>query len=167
MRWLITAALFLLMLAAQTTAAHRIDFLHLGAEPNFLIILVVQLALVSPKIDTVIWSWGMGLLVDLHDGNPPGVLALSYMLIALVTHRIRSQIFGGHIITRLVLVVIADFLRHLALMFTEIIRGHPLHFLIFWRTTVISIAYTAAVGVVLLPLLSLMFRYVYVQRRRT
>ena len=167
MRWLITAALFLLMLAAQTTAAHRFDFLDLGAEPNFLIILVVQLALVSPKIDTVIWSWGMGLLVDLHDANPPGVLALTYMLIALVTHRIRSQIFGGHIITRLVLVVIADFLRHLALMFTEIIRGHPLHFLIFWRTTVISIAYTAAVGVVLLPLLSLMFRYVYVQRRRT
>lgn len=167
MRWLITAVLFLLMLAAQATAAPRLDFLGLDARPNFLIILVVQLALLSPRIDTVIWSWVMGLLVDLHDANPPGVLALTYMLIALVTHRIRSQIFAGHIITRLLLVVIADFLQHLALMFAEIIRGHPLHFLLFWRRTVISIVYTAAVGVVLLPLLSLMFRYVYGQRRRT
>jgi len=164
-QWLITAALFLLTLAAQATLATRIGLLD--ARPDFLIILVVQMALVSPRVDSILWSWGMGLLVDLHDGNPPGVLALTYLAVAMVTHRIRSEIFAGHIITRLLLVALADVLRHAALLVSEIARGHPLHVLLFARTAVISVAYTVVAAAVVLPLLGLTLKHVYPQGRRS
>ena len=165
MQWLITAALFLLMLAAQATLAPRISLLD--ARPDFLIVLVVQMALVSPRLDSIVWSWAMGLVADLHDGNPVGVLALTYLLVAVVTQRIRTEIFAGHIVTRLLLVAVADVLRHVALLLAEIARGHPQQILLFFRTTVISVAYTAVVAMVLLPLLTLILKQVYPQGRRS
>ena len=165
MQWLITAALFLLTLAAQATVTPRISLLD--GRPDFLIILVVQLALVSPRVDSLVWSWVMGLLVDLHDGHPPGILALAYLVVAMVTHRIRSEIFAGHIITRVLLVAVADGLRHVALFLSEIIRGHPPHVLLFLRTAAISVTYTSVSAVVLLPLLGLILKHVYPSGRRS
>ena len=165
MRWLILAVLILLMLTAQTAAAPSISLL--GARPDFLLILVVQIALVTPHLEGVIWAWGIGLLVDLHDGLPPGVLALTYMVIAVTLYRIRSQVFAGHILTRLFLVMVAGFLAQVAAMFSEIILGHPLDFVLFWRTALVSMAYTVVAALALLPLLSLLLRRLYVERRFT
>lgn len=163
MRWLVTAALLLLVLALQATAAPRIALFD--AVPDFLIILVVQLALLCPELQGVLWSWAVGFLADLRWGNLVGVMALTYGLIALVICGIRRQIFAGHILTRLLLVVVADFLQHVAVMFSQIIRGQKLYFLLFWRQALLGVVYTAAVAVVLLPLLSLVLGRLYRERR--
>ena len=163
MRWLVPAALLLLMLALDATAAPRIALFD--APPDLLIILVVELALLCPDLQGILWSWALGLLDDLHSGNPLGLSALTYALIALVVAGIRRQVFARHILTRLLLVVIADFLHHFALMFSQIIRGQELHFLLFWRHALLGVLYTAVVALVLLPLLSLILGRLYRSRR--
>ena len=164
MQWVITAALFLLMLALDATVAPYISVFD--ATPHLLVILIVELALVMPRLDSVVWAWGMGLVSDLHDGNPAGVLALTYAIITLVIRSLRKQLFAGHLVTRLLLVAVADVLQHLALMFSQIIRGHPLGFLLFWRQAFLGVVYTTVVAAGLLPLLSLVLRPLYVKRRR-
>jgi rod shape-determining protein MreD len=151
------------MLALQATAAPRIALFD--AVPDLLIILVVQLALLCPHLEGVIWSWAAGLLADLRWGNPAGVVALTYALVALVIYGVRRQIFAGHILTRLLLVVLADLLQHLAVMFSQIIRGQTLYFLLFWRQALLGVAYTTLAAVVLLPLLSVILGRLYRERR--
>ena len=163
MRWLVTAVLILVMLVVQTAAAPYISWL--GARPDILLIFIVQLALVTPHLEGVICAWGVGLLIDLHDGNMPGVVALTYTVVAFGLFRIRSEVFAGHILTRVILVVIAGFLTQLAVMFSQIILGHPLHFVLFWRTALLSVGYTAAVAVVLLPLFLMLLRRLFAERR--
>ena len=165
MRWVITAALFLIIIAAQAAAARHIALF--GATPNLLIVLVVQLALILPRLEGAIWAWCLGLGADLHGVTPPGVLALTYALVSLVLARVRSEIFSEHIFTRLLLVVVAAVLQEIALMFSEIIRGHPLEFLLDLRTAALRVAYTALVALGLLPVLRAILRRVYAERRLT
>ena len=165
MRWLITAALFLVMLTAQQAAGPHLHVL--GATPDFLVIFVVQIALVLPPFDAILWSWGMGLAADLYGDTPVGVLAVTYALVALVITRIRGQIFAAHILTRLTLVLIADVLQHLVLLFSQIIRGHPIPFLLSLRTAALDVLYTVVFALVLLPTLSFVLGRLYPERRRT
>ena len=164
MRWVITAVLFLLLLALDATLAPYISLF--GATPDLLVILIVEFALVMPRLDSVVWAWCIGLISDLHDGNPTGVLALTYAVITLVIRSLRSQLFAGHLVTRLLLVAVADVLQYLALMFSQIIRGHPVGFLLFWRQAFLGVVYTTVVAAGLLPLLSLALRPLYEKRRR-
>jgi len=127
----------------------------------------VQIALILPELDATLWAWAMGLGVDLYGETPPGLLAMTYALIAIAFARSRGQIFASHILTRLILVVIADLLAHLAVVFSEIIRGHPIHFLLTLRTTALDLVYTVVVALVLLPAISLVLRRLYRERRRT
>jgi len=162
-RWLITALLFLLVLTLQNAAAPYLQVL--GATPDFRVIFLVQLALVLSQFEAAVWAWCMGLAADLTGDTPAGVLALSYVLISLAFTRIRSQIFAAHILTRLILVVLAEVLLHGVLLISGIIRGHPTHFVLFLRTAALDIAYTAVAALVLLPLFLAILRRVHAERR--
>lgn len=162
-RWLITAVLFLLLLAVQAAARPYIALFD--ATPDLLIILVVQFALIAPQLDGVIASWLMGFVTDLHGGNPAGLIALTWALIALLIYHIRRQLFAGHLLTRLLLVALAEVFQSVTLMFSQILRGQPTSFLLFWRQAILGIAYTVTVAIAVLPLLSAVLHHVYAKPR--
>ena len=163
MRWLITALLFLLVLTVQNAAAPYLEVL--GAVPDFRVIFLVQLALVLPQFEAAVWAWCMGLAADLTGQTPAGVLAFSYCLVAFAFTRMRSQIFSAHILTRLILVVLAGLFLRLVLLISGIIRGHPTRFLLFLSTAAADLLYTAAFALVLLPLFLVILRRVHADRR--
>ena len=163
MRWLITALLFLLVLTLQNAAAPYLEIK--GASPDFRVIFLMQLALVLPRFEAVVWSWCMGLAADLTGDTPAGVLALSYSLIAFALTRMRSQLFATHLLTRLALVALAKGFLQGVLLISGIIRGHATPFVLSLQKAGIEIAYTAVFALVLLPFFLVVLRRVYAERR--
>jgi rod shape-determining protein MreD len=159
-RWLITALIFLLLLTVQSAAAGALAP-SLEAAPNLVLILVVQLALVAPQFETVLGTWCMGLVSDLHGHGPLGVLAFTWALASLALSRIRGDLFAEHLVTRLLLVAAAAAFQELVLAVARLAGGASLRLLAALRHAGIGVAGTVLAAVVLLPLLRLALRRLF------
>lgn len=164
MRWIITLLFFMFLLAAHAVIAPAISVW--GAKPDFLVILVVQLAFQLPRPEGFLWPWFIGLATDLHDEGPLGVLAFTYGLIAFGIDRLREGVFTGALPVRLAAVAAADLVQDVALWISLIIRGQSPSFMLFWGHSILSVIYTTIAAAALMPLMSWALRGVCPKERR-
>ena len=105
MRWLTFMLLVVVLLTAQTTLAPRLALI--GARPDWLLIVIVFFALHAPAQDAVIGAWIIGGCADLMTIERPGLLALSYTLVAMAVTPIREYLFRYRALTRFVVTLLS------------------------------------------------------------
>lgn len=99
MRWISFIILALGVIVLQTSLAPWIGVLR--AQPDWVFILVVHLALTAPKTDALLGAWTLGWLADLNTDLPLGLLALVYGLSALAIVEMRGLLFREHLVASL------------------------------------------------------------------
>ena len=104
MRWPVFILFAALMLTLQSAVAPRLDVL--GSRPDWLLVVVVLLAMRARPFDAVLGSWIIGALADLMTIERFGLMALSYALVAMLVVSIREALFRYHGFTQFVITLI-------------------------------------------------------------
>ncbi|MDP6114074.1 MAG: rod shape-determining protein MreD [Planctomycetota bacterium] len=99
----LTIALFIFLgLLLQTSVFGFLPIL--GARPDLLMALLVFLALYSDDGAWPLRYWFVGLGKDICSAGPPGLYALTFMLVGILIHRMRKDIYRELWSTRIWLV---------------------------------------------------------------
>jgi|GEM_PF-1079286 len=110
LRWLAFGILGLLFLVLQSVVAPRLEFL--GGRPDFLAVLVVFFAMHGRLPDVAVGAWTLGLVADLMSIERLGLMAISYMLIAILVAAVREYFFRFRGLTQFTVTLIACVLVH-------------------------------------------------------
>ena len=164
MRLAVTLILFLVTLALDATLSPRIALW--GAPPDLMVILLVQVAFQLPRPENIIWPCVFGLGTDLHEDGPVGVLTLTFALLGIAIDRFQNAFFTEGLLVRVAAAGIAVFVRNFAVMISEVLRGQPPPFMLFWGQAFLSILYTAVLALALLPLLEWVLGRFTARKRR-
>ncbi len=105
MRWLAFAIVVVIGLTAQTALAPRVAVY--SVRPDWLLVVVVFLALYVPSKPAVIGAWIIGISADLMTVERMGFIALSFALTALAILSIRDYLFRNHWSTQLAITLVA------------------------------------------------------------
>ena len=105
MRWFAFAIVVVIGLTAQTALAPRVAVY--SVRPDWLLVLVVFLALYVPTKPAVIGAWIIGISADLMTVERMGFIALSYGLTALAILSIRDHLFRNHWTAQLIVTFVA------------------------------------------------------------
>lgn len=105
MNWLTFSVLAVLAVTCQTAVAGRLELL--GARPDWLLVVVVFLALHAPTRDAVIGAWLLGGLADLMTLERLGFVSLSYGLAALIIVSLREYLFRNRRVTQVIVTLVA------------------------------------------------------------
>ena len=105
MRWLTFIILALIALTLQSAVAPRVA--PFGIRPDWLLILVVFIALHAPPRQATIGAWIVGGLADLMTIERPGLVAASYTLAAVLIISARNYLFRYRTTTRFVVTLLA------------------------------------------------------------
>ncbi len=107
MRWLAFAIVSALVLIAQVSMGPRMTFG--GARPDWLITIVVLVALNAKRSDSAMAAWCLGFAADLLTMERAGLLALSYLLVAVCVGSVQDYFFRYHRLALAILVIVASF----------------------------------------------------------
>ncbi|HNQ23541.1 MAG TPA: rod shape-determining protein MreD [Phycisphaerae bacterium] len=91
MRWLSFAVLAVLVLSLQGALAPRLEVL--GLRPDWALVIVVFLALYATPRSALIGAWVLGAGADLMTLERPGLLSLTYVLLAWGIAGLREYVF--------------------------------------------------------------------------
>jgi rod shape-determining protein MreD len=81
-----------------------------AAEPNFVLLAVVFIALNAPRDTALLACFGLGAMQDLTSGGTMGLFALSYGLVALFILAIQQAVYRKHPVTHFMVAMIAGIL---------------------------------------------------------
>ncbi len=104
MRWLTFSLLAIMVLTLQSAVGPRLTLL--GSRPDWLLVVVVFLALYAPPQDAVLGAGLIGLGGDLLSIERLGLLVLSYVLVAMVIVGVREHVFKSAHTTRFILTLV-------------------------------------------------------------
>jgi rod shape-determining protein MreD len=104
MRWLTFSLLVIIVLTFQSAVGPRLALL--GSRPDWLLVVVVFLALYAPAQDAVLGAGLIGLGGDLLSIERLGLLVLSYVLAAMVIVGVREHVFKSAHTTRFILTLV-------------------------------------------------------------
>jgi len=153
MRWLIFAALTLVVLILQTTLVRWLQVGH--AAPDLLVVLLIFLALYGDRRNVLLANWFLGLARDLYSDGPLGLYALLFLAVGWFIGSHRDKLFTDHFITHLILGFSATFLCGGVVVTTEcLVYGLPEWGKLMGRMAGAAI-YTAALS----PFLFLLLRF--------
>lgn len=110
LRWLAFGILGLVFLVLQSVLAPRLGFL--GGRPDFLAVLVVFFAMHGRLPDVAVGAWTLGLVADLMSIERLGLMAISYLLIAMLVASVREYFFRFRGLTQFTVTLIACVLVH-------------------------------------------------------
>ena len=164
MRHVVALILVVVVLVLQETLAPRIALWDV--RPELMVILVVELAFRLPGLEAMVWPWAAGLLTDLHEGGPVGVLAFTFGLSALIIMRLREFFFTESFFVRIIASAAGVVVTRVALAISGALRGQAPGFMDCLKELVVGTLYTAALAVVVLPLLTLALGRVLPRRER-
>ncbi len=91
MKWFPFALVSLTLLALESAVAPRVALF--GAQPDWLLVAVVFFALHVPARDAVVGAWVIGLGADLMTLERLGLIALTYLAVAVVVVNVREFVF--------------------------------------------------------------------------
>ena len=100
MRWIVFLLVAVPILTAQSSLSQRAELF--GARPDWLLILVVFIALHARRVDAVLAAWVIGLSADLMTIERCGLIAMTYVLVTIAIVAIREYLFRDRTITQLV-----------------------------------------------------------------
>ncbi len=104
MRWLTFSLLAVIVLTLQSAVGPRLALL--GSRPDWLLVVVVFLALYAPAQDAVLGAGLIGLGGDLLSIERLGLLVLSYVLVAMAIVGVREHVFKSAHTTRFILTLV-------------------------------------------------------------
>src|SRR5271155_2385884 len=105
MRWLPFSILAYLVLGLQIGAARSVEIGSAGDQPDFILIAVVFVILNAPRDAALLGSFILGALEDLVSGQPFGLYALSYAMIALCLSQAMQAVYRDHPLTHFICVL--------------------------------------------------------------
>ncbi len=124
MRWIPFLLLAVVVLTLQTAVAPRLELF--GARPDWLLVVVVFFALHAPPRDAAIAAWIAGGCADLMTIERLGLLALSYLLVAVAVTSVREVLFRSQGVTRFLVTLAAGLLLRLAwTVYRGVLYGPP------------------------------------------
>jgi rod shape-determining protein MreD len=108
MRWLTFLLAAAVVLTLQSALAPFVELF--GARPDWLLVLVVVVALFARPTEAVVGAWIIGFCADLMTIERLGLMALSYMLAALFVISIRGYLFRYRATTQFAVTLMASLL---------------------------------------------------------
>ncbi len=105
MKWFPFALVSLTLLALQSAVAARVSLF--GAQPDWLLVAVVFFALQVPARDAVVAAWVIGLGADLMTLERLGLIALTYLAVAVVVVNVREFVFRYSRVTQFLMTLVA------------------------------------------------------------
>ena len=111
MRWFPVILLIGLTVCLQTTVARRLALFDVG--PDWLLVLVVFLAFYAPPREAAILGFVIGLTADLMTIERLGLVAFSYLCVAVGVGAMRDSLFRHERSTQFLVVLFACFLVRL------------------------------------------------------
>lgn len=108
MRWLPFILMAGAVLTLQATVAPRFE-LH-EVRPDWLLVLVVVIALHAGMADAALGAWIVGACADLMTIERPGLVSLSYLAAALVVTSAREFLFRHRWLTQFAVTLVMCFL---------------------------------------------------------
>ena len=100
MRWLTFIPFMACMVTLQSVVPPRLELW--GVRPDWLLVVVVFLALRTRMFEAILAAWIMGAVADLMTVERMGLLALSYGLAATLTASVREAVFRYRALTQFV-----------------------------------------------------------------
>ena len=143
MRWVTFMLCAACALVLQSTIAPRLEIL--GCRPDWLLIVVVFFAMHARRWDAAVGAWIIGACADLMTIERPGLIALTYLLAAVVVASIREYFFRYRALTQAVVTGVASLFVHTVWAVYRHVLYEPREpFLIdFVSAVVLASAYTA------------------------
>ncbi|MBU0718003.1 MAG: rod shape-determining protein MreD [Planctomycetes bacterium] len=108
MRWLTFLVCAAVLMVLQTVVAPRVELF--GARPDWLLMMVVFYAMHGTMPAAAIGAWGIGACADLMTLERPGLIAMSYLLVAILVALVRDFLFRLESLTQFVLTFTASLL---------------------------------------------------------
>ena len=108
MRWVTLLLLTALLLICQSTLAPRFEFW--GGRPDWLLVVVVFLAMNGRMPDAAVGAWLIGAGADLMTIERIGLMSLSYLVVAMFVASMRDFLFRSSWITQFVVTLLVCFL---------------------------------------------------------
>jgi rod shape-determining protein MreD len=106
MRWLAFFILAYVMLGLQIGLSGFIEIHH--AQPNFLLLVVVFIAINAPRDTALTACLLLGLFQDLlMPGMPLGLATASYGLVGIIVINLQEVVYGDHFLTHFSLTLLA------------------------------------------------------------
>ena len=110
MRWLPFMLIAGVVLILQATIAPRLELY--GSRPDWLLVLVVVVALHARMADAALGAWIVGACADLMTIERCGLIAISYVLLTTAVIAVREFLFCRRAITQFVVTLIIGIVIH-------------------------------------------------------
>ncbi len=98
MRWLVFLIIIVFLLTAQSALAHRVALME--ARPDWLLVVVIFVALHARRHDAILGAWLVGMCADLMTLERCGLIAMSYVLVAVAVISVRDFLFRDRGLTQ-------------------------------------------------------------------
>ena len=121
MRWFTYVILAYVAIAMQIGLGSFVRYR--GAEPNFVLLAALFIALNAPREAALLGCFCMGVLQDLVTQQTPGLFALSYGLIAMVAVSVHQVLYREHPLSHFALALLGGLLTAAVLLLHG--RIHP------------------------------------------
>lgn len=105
MRWMVFMAFAVIGVTLQTGLVPRLEIA--GVRPDWLLIMVVFLALYVPQRDALVGAWLLGLLADVMSIESFGLISLSFALVALAVTSIHEFLFRYRVVTQVLVTFVS------------------------------------------------------------
>ena len=140
MSWPVIAFWLLLLPLLQSSAAPGVAIG--GAAPDLLLLFALYAALYVKQPDAAAAAWLAGLMRDVHSQNPLGFHALVYLALGAAIAAVRSEMFRGHVLTRMALAAAASLAAAGAAVAAAAVAHRQIDAFAAARQALLSAAYT-------------------------
>lgn len=138
------------------------EFSIFGAQPNFIIVLIIAWMAVRGRHETLVLIPIAGFIQGLLDSQPLGVAMLALAPLALMTDLRELRLVDSDLLPAIITTMVATVLYESIIMLTLMVRGEPVG----WLASVTNVLVPAAIanGLLLLPVYGLV-RLASMERR--
>jgi rod shape-determining protein MreD len=149
-----------LLVAAVLQAALAPHMAIMGVAPNFLLLVVITLAMVEGPIPGAVAGFAAGLLFDLLGSGPIGPGALVMTSVGFVAGTMRANMFAKSWILPVTVVFVASFLAELAYgIFLAVIGVETQLLPLIWTIILPSAVYDTVLALLVFPWLARFLRF--------
>ena len=148
-----------LLVAAVLQAALAPHMAIMGVEPNFLLLVVITLAMVEGPIPGAVAGFAAGLLFDLLGSGPIGPGALVMTSVGFIAGTMRANIFAKSWLLPVTVVFVAAFLSELTYgIFLAVIGVEAELLPLVWKIILPSAVYDTFLALLIFPWLARFLR---------